>query len=238
VAQHQATTVDVRQPGATAAVALLDGVAVLVLVVVRLVGVVEVAVLLAGEVMADAQPTAAVTEAEQLMVEQHHMAARPRTEAQPHMVEALPMAVTMATALHTAVSTLVVAPLDGEALDLATQHRSQISPPLRLELTTPPRQVHTQRQHLEVMAHTLRPHPVVQWMPQRLATTLRPHLGLAMARHQQLHPRRAHGIFRHQRRAARIRDTTERQPDCTIEVLACTDRSSVVFDICIAGVPK
>lgn len=211
---------DAHQPGATAAVALPDGAVVLVLEVVPPAGVEEVAVLLAGEVTAAAQRTAVVMEAAQLTVEQQHMAALPPTEAQPRMVEELPTAATMAIALHTAASILVVAHLDGEALDLATQHRSQIFPPLHLELTTLPRQVHMPRQHREAMVHTQHPHLVAQWMLPHLATTLRPHPELATAKHQQLHLRRAHGTSRHQRRAARIRVTIESQPDCTIEVLA------------------
>ena len=220
-AQHPAITVDVHRRGATAAVALLDGVAVLVLAVVPQVGEVAVAVLLAGEVTADAQPTAAAMEAGQLTVEQQHTAARPRTEAQPRMVEALPTAVTMATVLHTAASTLVVAHPAGEALVLATQHRSRISPPLRLELTTLLHQARMPRRHPEGMVHTLHPHLVAQWMLLLLATTLHLLLGLDTARHQQSHRRLAHGTSRHPRRAARIRDTTERHPNCTIEVSAC-----------------
>lgn len=219
-AQHQATIVDAHQPGAIVAVALPDGAVELVLEVVPPAGEVEVVVLLAGEVTAAAQRTAVVMEAGQPTVEQQHMAVLRPTEVQLRMVEVQPTAATMAIVLHTVASILVVAHLDGEALDLATQHRSQIFPPLHLELTMLPRQVHMPRQHREATVHTQHPHLVAQWTLPHLATTLRQHPELAMAKHQQVHLRQVHGTSRHQRRAARIRVTIESLPDCTIEVLA------------------
>ena len=212
LALHQATiaAADEHQHGATAAVARLAGVAVVLAVVLQAGEVAVVAALLAGEEMAGVQPTAAVMVAVQLMVEQQLMVALLRTEARHRMVEAQHMVVTTATAPHTVASTRAVVRLDGEDLDQATQHPSRICPHLHLEPTMHLHRVRMRRQRLVVMVPTRHLLLADPWMLLRPAITLRRRQETAMVSRLQLRQHRVHGISLHRHRAARILDTIEK----------------------------
>lgn len=216
LALRQVTTVDAHQRGAAAVVEHPAGVVVVVLAlaVVHQVGEVEEeAVLRAGEEMADAQPTVEAMEPAQPMAAQQHMAVLLPMEAGHRMVEAQLTAETTATALHMEATTLAVAVarLAGAALAPATQHPSQTCLHPHLELTMPPRQERTQRQHLVAMGLTLRLPPADPWMLPRLATTLHRHQETHVtASRPLLRRRRVHGTFLLQRRVERIPATIER----------------------------
>lgn len=203
LAPHPAITADAPQRGATAVAERLAG--VVVQAVVHRVGEEEVEVgLPAGVEMADAQPTAAVMEAAQLMAEQPHTAALPRTAVEHPMVEAHHMVGTTVTALRTEVSTLAAVHLVGAALALATRPPSRVYLLLLLVLTTLLLQAHMRRQRQAGMVPTLRLLPADRWTHLHLEITQRLRLETrAMASLRQLRRHQVLGTSQLQRRAVK-----------------------------------